>query len=740
MVRPAQLGHVAQALEAKLGSFVELPKVAAPFTTVVRRAQVVDFSKDLMPRMGIERIQTQYIQEVQGEVGPAGERVFKPINDFHDQIRFVGDWSISTSSSGQIISGSAAADFAEITFYGTGLNLLHRAGTGQDYRATVDGGAEGANFTVTASTILDARNYSPNCVTSVVSGLTLGLHTVKIRGVSTNARWSGFEILNEATTLKTAPGSSYLGGTKLSLAALDSQAYNSGFETVLGSAGTKGGHVVVYQKADGSIGKAIRYTEASTLTNTSTDHTNEEFIRRYKFREFGAGRADDYSTLVPGIGSARAFTLDDGTTTLSSVGVVSDLTTMDNLDHGTSSTFTFVGTGLDFFGTTGSDTRFVIDGGAEVTLPSSVSFKTLKIASGLAYGTHTVHLTRPGSGLRIVSYDVYGPKKPTIPAGAVELADYYLMADAAFSTSGSSSYPAGTGSLVKNPSREFVYTGTWAALSIESGTYSGFQTNSTTNGSTASLEFVGTGIILTGSYGTSASVTIQIDGANYTGAATVGTGSLSGTWTPGTATWALTGGAGSRLYITGLTYGRHKVQVTVLSQVGGYFHRGWEIITPIHSQKSNVPGALQNTLTVGSNAISDNRSFADTQDLDLPNWAQAVGVSLDPSTTSTALVPIANMSVVIKTSGNPIEINYHMDVANSVASAITLLAVIVDGVQVGKSHYVDVNTAADVVLLADSIIAPVSAGVHTVQLYWRVTSGTASGINDQRNLSVKELA
>ena len=66
---------------------VYLPKVAAPFTTVVKRALMTDLANDLLPRFGVDRVMTQAIQEVQGESGPNGERVFKPINDQHDAVR-----------------------------------------------------------------------------------------------------------------------------------------------------------------------------------------------------------------------------------------------------------------------------------------------------------------------------------------------------------------------------------------------------------------------------------------------------------------------------------------------------------------------------------------------------------------------------------------------------------------------------------------------------------------------------
>jgi hypothetical protein len=108
---------------------------------------MIDLSQDLNARMGINRIMTQQIARIQNEFGPNGEPVFRSINDRFDQIRCVGQVDTQAITSGSLIrvgasSGDTAA-YIEVSFYGTGLNLLATpVGTTQNAVASIDGGAE----------------------------------------------------------------------------------------------------------------------------------------------------------------------------------------------------------------------------------------------------------------------------------------------------------------------------------------------------------------------------------------------------------------------------------------------------------------------------------------------------------------------------------------------------------------------------------------------------------------------
>jgi len=732
------------ALSNRTDPIVYLPKVAAPFTTVVKRALMTDLANDLLPRFGVERVMTQAIQEVQGENGPTNQRVFKPINDQHDAVRFVGSINQNNNADGQhlvILSTS----YLEVTFYGTGLNLLTIIdGSARSVSVSVDGGSA-STVTNTGSGVLVGRNYSANIVLNVVSGLTLGIHTVKLSHVTAAILMTGYEVLNTNSTLQLLPGRSYLGGKRLYKAAASTDAYNSNFES--GTLGTKGGHVVVYQKSDGTVAKALQPTNASQANLTSADHTNEEVIRTYNWREFGAGRTDDFSSLTETAASDRAFTLDDGTTTLVGFQIIAAVSqTFLQLNSASSTlTFTFIGTGLDVGGAGGGGSTVgsvLVDGISigNLVLPATAG-PSIKIVSGLPYGTHTVKFTGTANFFLFTTMIVYGPSKPALPSGAIELGDYYLMADFVATTFGVDVVPSGV--LRKFTIREWVYVGTGFTITTLQpiSNPGGFAVRSSTIGETYSYTFFGTGFDLTGhgSIGT-ASGTISIDGSLYTGAASV---TNTATWTPGTSTFTLSSAAcAGRVRVTGLTLGLHKVTLTVATAESLNIPN-IDIITPVHSPKINQPGDLQNTLPIGSCAIGDSRKFSSTSVKTLANWAQAVGVVNSPSTTSTSFVPCPDLSVTIKTNGNPINISYYMSslwapIGSAPPTGET--TIYVDGIQVSKGCLTS-NTATLIYEnLSENIIVAVSAGTHKVDVYWK-TQNAANTLycqNYYRCLTVSE--
>jgi hypothetical protein len=168
-----------------------------------------------------------------------------------------------------------------------------------------------------------------------------------------------------------------------------------------------------------------------------------------------------------------------------------------------------------------------------------------------------------------------------------------------------------------------------------------------------------------------------------------------------------------------------------------------DIITPIHSTKSNVNSDLQSTLPVGSQGISDNRKFTPLRDA-LPAakaWAQAVGITTTPSTSSTTLIPATDMSVSIKTNGGPIEISYNISASNNSASVSTNFQIYVDGAAVGTVKTIDqpVSSGGYSLSVGDCLVVPVSAGVHKVDVYWSVSGGTANLLGIKRTLNVREI-
>jgi hypothetical protein len=738
------------------------------YSTVVNRAQIPDITANLKAHFGIERIQVQQIYEMVGEFGPNGEKVWAAVNDDKGLLRFVGKWQNNYDVLGTYISANFdSSAYYEVTFYGTGLNLLGaQGGSTQQHEVSIDGGSFSANVFPALSTVIDSRNYVTNHTIPLASGLTLGVHTIRVR--NTNAAniisGYGFEVINDSS-LRIQPGTSYINGKKLVSSSQAIVAYNSGADIESGVVGTRGGRMLVYHKADGTVKRAFNPSNLSDYgTLGSANHANEEIIRSYQPREFGSGRADDFSGNYAN-GSSLAFTLDDGTTTL--VGSVvraagpANTLTEGGLQLPTNAgfwTFTFVGTGLDLImqddGTSNSENyQISVDGVALPTLTTSnaaLGKFLMKVVSGLPYGTHTVKLTRvvaAASSRTVYRFIVYGPKKPALPAGAVELADYFLMADfAANSTAGVETIA--TGVLRKQASREFIYGGGAWGINLFTTAIGGVNpgTNTTTN--YFEYTFWGTGFEHRAATNTAGSgqIDVLLNGIALT-SANYGTAVFStyGGFSFNSGTGALDGNNsttnGSGFRVSGLPLAKYTVRFTMTGAgTPGMSAEALDIITPIHSPKSNLYADLQNTLPIGSCAISDNRNTSPLKELSASKkaWAQAFGTSASPSTTSTVLVPVPELSCSVKTSSNYIRVNYAITWNHSAGGSDTAFAIYVDGVVVSSEQTSAVGTAAANASIADDIIVPISPGVHKVDVYWKVSAGTATLLGTKRNLTVEE--
>lgn len=725
------------------------PAAGTFYSTISNRASMVDISQDLKASFGIERVQVQSVVQLQNEFGPNGEPVFSVVNDDRGLVRFVGGgWGSYSNNSGQYQFTPNNNDFLEITFYGTGVNMLATTiGTTRDVRASTDGASEGSNIYVSGSAILTGRNYSGNSVISAVSGLTLGVHTVRLRNVGTGFDIFGFEILNTASTtsLNVNPGIAYVDGLKIVSSAAQSISYNSTFET--GTLGTRGGHVVTYLKQDGTVGKAVTPVNAASAFLTSADHTNEEMYRQYYPREFGAGRSDDWS-LISSTAAALAFTLDDGTTTLtsSSGAIVTSGSASGAVfgANGAAMRLTFIGTGLDLMRyedstLTGAVINILVDGASVGALDTTFiagRTRNLKICSGLPYGTHTVNFAFvSGSSGLFVGFKVYQPKKPSVPTGAIELADYNVLATYVSGSNGA--YVASTGVLYKSEMREVSYTGTWTS-SIGTGFSTDFWSNTTTTvGSTWSYTFFGTGFEAFIGSNTGNSFGVSLDGSTYTGSATIispGASFSAGTITTST----IWNGA---FQVTGLTLGLHTIKFTFNSGTNMATF-GFSVITPIYSAKSNVNADFQNTLPVGSNSLSDNRQVSVIKATDKPrkNWVQSVGITSQPSTTSSSLVPCPDMSVVLNTSGGRVLINYSIVLFENTAGYFGVLQIYIDGLPVGINKIFEgQNSGNAYTTVSDSWIAQLSPGAHKIDVYWAAGNGTAVSWLNARTMNAAEF-
>lgn len=572
-------------------NFIVPEEIDAPYTTIINRAKVK--SPSIKGLLGIERIQFSGINLL-NEFGSNGEQVYEPDNK-DSRIRFCGGWINFSNAQGTGIYSSKINDYVEISFYGTGLNILVMGYTdSRNVRATIDNGAEGGDILFQMSDVLAGRNYAPRNLLNVASGLSLGWHTIRLRVTGINFTLYGIEILNEHSQLKCSEGSAFNGMSKETLSLISNTDYNAGV------VGTKGARVVKYIK-DGLISQAITEVPSSPSYLANTDHSNEDVVRMINFREFGANRSDDFSTLTSST-SSRVFTLDDGTTTLVGYNVHS------NSDYiaitsasGNFLTITFVGTGLDVTYTrtdlAPTAHEIYVDGISQGAIPFTITSGkiTFKLCSGLPYGTHTVKINRPGTGYDACMHDfiIYQPKKPTIPEGAVEIADYNVMANFVANPS-TGLLVVDSGVLVKMPTRECVFSGSWSIIPMGPSYRSGYQIYSRTVGSYIEYSFFGTGFsawtetrvsnyagnqqfTLNGSTNFSAYTSQFIStssGASFTAA----TGLLNAVGTPEDQY--------ARLIIRGLPLGFHKLRIA-LSSGNQLVSHALDIITPIHINHSS---------------------------------------------------------------------------------------------------------------------------------------------------------
>lgn len=748
---------------ASISDSMILPKIAAPFTNISNRSLIPDLSQDLLPKFGVNRIMTQQIFELPEELGPNGEPVFGVVNDKFNQIRFVGNWGNQNSIHGPAPFSNQQNSYVEIVFCGTGLNVLGfpLSASIDTIAYSVDNGALTGNILRTsAATILASGKYSINTVLPVVSGLSYGLHTIRLV-LTTNTGnapfYYGFEILNEESSglVRIPPGSQLYKGKKLTHSILETVAYNSGFES--GVLGTRGGRVLEYQKSDGSMARAITPVDASQLNLASANHGNEEVARNYNFREFGSGRTDDFSRII-GLGAASyAFTLDDGTTTLVMVtgasGGVGFASPREGIQAAPTATtnyisFTFVGCGLDIVAVGDGSSRnydVSVDGSAigNLVMNAGVSARTLKVVSGLPYGTHTVRFINTGSSFGIAEFIVYQPKTPVLPTGAVKVDAYNIMANYSGTTItgtavvDNAQMPVGT--LFKAPYREFSYLGAnQQFFPLNADALPGWTTTTLTNNNQDTVySFFGTGLVLhmgasvAGTY----DFTVSIDGAlNATGVARSNASNLGGGSYRSTA--STNAYQPCRIEFTGLTLGYHTISFRRTAGTGNITFQGMHIITPIHSHQDNGPVIVQNTLSVGSQGISDLRKFSKKDIKEVSNIAQAVGITSAPTTASTTAHPVADASVTIRTTGKPIEIFYSLLGSNSGANFL-VTNLLIDG-KIIADYDVPVNSTTRI-SFTDKKIVPLAAGVHKIDITWRVNGTTGTAHDKARVLIVREL-
>jgi hypothetical protein len=765
------LGEINSLNSASL-SFVNPPMISAPNSTVTDLSgsvrQLPDPSKTLRPAIAVERIMTHDLVLMENERGANGENVYGAMNDDTGRIRFVGSWEVVKQSTyGRYLQSLFANDYIEIAFMGTGLNLLQiSAGSARDFRATVDGGTESGNLFTVHADVLGNRLYSANLLTPIVSNLAYGLHTVKIRVASSVISMCGIEILNESVNVKTPQGEIIANGSKYNSATAQSVAYNASFDGNPSLNG-RGGRVIEYISQSGTIGKVINQVNSSAAFYTSADHSNEELARApIHWREFGIGRTDDFNTLTT-TAKLNAFTLADGTTTMvSSTNAIADLgggSSVGGLFSNATNdfiTFTFVGSGVDLRyvsqGTVACAYSIIVDG---VTVQTGVTGlakdRTLKIASGLQYGSHTVKImctNFTGIAMQIWQWLVYQPKKPAIPANAVELADYCMMAT--FDGSGVTgttlidNMQMPVGGLFKAPMREFIYIGAnQQFFSIDPNIIAGLSTTTLANNTQPiTYAFIGNAFLLhmassvAGTYDFTVTVdtVLNATGVARSNASNLGSGSYR-------STNSAQGNLPVRIEFSGLSYGLHTISIQKTAGTGNFTFQGLHIASLVHTYRNIQGGCINNESPIGTGSISTSAKLTPSTHPSRKSWSMTLGTT-GYSTTFTTPVPVPEMTLIVPSGADGkrsvLEISWSVSFTNNQAAGAgrTYFQAAVNGVLVGAPVQFDTPNGSSTICSSSGFASvEVAPGIHKVDVYWYVLAGTSNIVGASKLLRVKEV-
>jgi len=300
---------------------------------------------------------------------------------------------------------------------------------------------------------------------------------------------------------------------------------------------------------DGTTGVVIADQSAITIElyakiGVNADHSNEEPLQRrigwdsknnkrvsrdrwLHFRDFGNQLSDDFTSLRSA--SDRAFTMDDGSSTL----VANDVIATGSLKTSANGAFiehTFYGVGLDIDreddASGGADTYdFYIDGvKIFVETAGDLTRRITKICSDLPLGDHVFKVIRTAAAtwnIGVYNFITYLPKQPAL----TENYDYhtynYVLADQVLTSLPTLELAAYNGAIDqgvirKSNVRESVYTGAFTyQASVASGFPSGRNIYSSTNNDTVEQEIYGSDKIRNWVYYVSAAdnLGLSIDGA-----------------------------------------------------------------------------------------------------------------------------------------------------------------------------------------------------------------------------------
>ena len=320
-----------------------------------QRRSIQNPKNNLKNSSGIERIPFNGLEELDTEYGsnlattPLFNRTVHALNDGDSRIRFVGNgWDvISESNRGTNLRTASTTDYVEITFFGTGLNILTVTNSGARTIIPVVDGTTGTDiYPGTFSDALEPanRNVKINQVLPVRSGLTAGVHTIRLSQTNASSATPfnlyGCEIINESAAITQQPGADFDGrvslltgtdvpieptvataGTAYRLNAMDTktgarvlnyltsggqfkQSFTDAIESVVEAGGTGTTYTVQFNS-----------TDTTPFAGTATIPAATSTIRIITFG--GGGRGDGGAGGAGGGGGARSeviYTRDGGNT------------------------------------------------------------------------------------------------------------------------------------------------------------------------------------------------------------------------------------------------------------------------------------------------------------------------------------------------------------------------------------------------------------------------------------------
>lgn len=741
---------------------------------IVNRSKIKNPITDLKPASGVQTIKFHEMGEVLDETGPSGEKVNRIATDSTDRIRFVGGWEIFTNNTGRFIQTSTpnTTDFVEIVFYGTGLNILAPLNASFAYGVTIDGGTESTTTTATFSSVLGTRNYSMNSILPITSGLTLDLHSVKIRNNSgsTQIGFYGIQILNESTSIETAEGTGFIDGKQYLLNAADTASRTTGFDDIqrdgstVGSLSTKGNCTLVYFKDDGTVGKSAVEVNASSATLGSASHTYEEMIRYYNFREFGNARSDDFTLIdSTAVFTNRYFTTSDDTTNLNGTNVTTDSNgNYLGMQNGSSFwEFTFVGSGIDLDvqgSGSGTSDAFVLDNTSIGTLTVTSGLNsTIKIASGLPFGTHKLRYARASAQYFLVKgFKVYGPKTPELPSGAVEIGKFYKLADfSANSTANTNTVSTGVvrkHSAVKSAAYVNGTGGTtdWAISANSTNFVSGATNTSDRNGAYFEQTFWGTGFDMrfSAQSNRSANITVLVNGTllttgNFPTASfsVYGTGVAfnSGTGILDQADAATSNGSG--FVVSGLTEGQYTVRFTNNTASSFLAIDTMDIIQQIYAPHDNPYAENINEAAVGGTTLLDTRALSPLKKEDVQRnvLLHCRGITSGPTTAITTPLLIPQMYGLIDHDGGWIRLSFQGVFTHNTVGGTVVLRFVINGSLSANTWTNTFYTSG--VSMAPFISIPyyLPAGKYFMGVNWNTSAGTLTASTTLREFTVNKI-